>query len=91
MLVCSNIDCQAHTLTQLSLWVNNLWLEGGGESKAAGLGGVSNICRLQPLYGGRGGSLTSRPATVRKVGQWHLCVQSPWVGRVGFELLSLKL
>ena len=49
MPVCSNIDCQAHTLTQLSLWVNNLWLEGGGEYKAAGLGGVANICRLQPL------------------------------------------
>ena len=49
MPVCSNIDCQAHTLTQLSLWVNNLWLEGGGKYKAAGLGGVANICRLQPL------------------------------------------
>ena len=30
MPVCSNIDSQIHTL-------NTLWLEGGGESKAAGL------------------------------------------------------
>ena len=37
MLVCSNIDSQVHTLSQLCLWVNTLWLEGGGESKAAGL------------------------------------------------------
>ena len=44
------------------------------------------------VNGGGGGSLMSRPATVSRVGQWQLCVQShPGVGRVGLGLLSLKL
>ena len=40
---------------------------------------------------GGGASLMSKPATVSRVGQWHLNAQSPGVGRVGLGLLSLKL
>ena len=85
MPVCSNIDCQAHTLTQLSLWVNNLWLEGGGEYTESSR--LRRGCKYMPalaIVNGGGASLMSRPAMVSRVGQWQLCVQSPGVGRVGF-------
>ena len=35
------IDSQVHALIELSLWVNTLWLEGGRQSKAVGLGGAA--------------------------------------------------
>ena len=36
------------------------------------------------IVNGGGGSFTSRPTTVSRVGQWQLYVQSPGVGRVAF-------
>ena len=67
---------------------DTLWLEGGGGSKATGLGGAANICRLQPLK--MEGSLTYKPVTGRRVSHWQSCFQSVGLGGVSFELLSLK-